>query len=49
MLWGLRGQNVFVDPARKLVLVNTSAGGLGDAGSGERLSLWYGVVDSVGR
>jgi CubicO group peptidase (beta-lactamase class C family) len=48
-LWGLRGQNVFVDPARKLVMVNTSAGGLGDAGSGERLSLWYGVVDSVGR
>ncbi|MBK6395574.1 MAG: serine hydrolase [Betaproteobacteria bacterium] len=48
-LWGLRGQNVFVDPARKLVTVNTSAGGLGDAGSGERLSLWYGVVDSVGR
>lgn len=48
-LWGLRGQNVFVDPARKLVLVVTSAGALGDAGSGERLSLWYGVVDSVGR
>ena len=48
-LWGLRGQNVFVDPARKLVLVNTSAGALGDAGSGERLSLWHGVVDSVGR
>jgi hypothetical protein len=32
-----------------LVLVHSSAGALGDAGSGERLSLWYGVVDSVGR
>ena len=30
------------------MLVVTSAGALGDAGSGERLSLWYGVVDSVG-
>ncbi len=47
-LWGSRGQNVFVDPARTLVTVNTSAGALGDAGSGERLSLWHGVVDSVG-
>jgi CubicO group peptidase (beta-lactamase class C family) len=48
-LWGLRGQNVFVDPARRLVTVNTSAGALGDAASGERQSLWHGVVDSVGR
>lgn len=47
--WGLRGQNLFVDPAKKLVFVNTSAGPLGDPGSGERLSLWYGIVDSVGR
>lgn len=49
VLWGLRGQNVFVDPASKLVMVNTSAGPLGDPGSGERLSLWYGVEESVGR
>jgi CubicO group peptidase (beta-lactamase class C family) len=48
-LWGLRGQNVFVDPARRLVTVNTSAGALGDTGSGERPSLWHGVVDIVGR
>jgi len=47
--WGLRGQNLFVAPAKKLVFVNTSAGPLGDPGSGERLSLWYGIVDSVGR
>ncbi len=48
-LWGSRGQNVFVDPARRLVTVDMSARALGDAGSGERQSLWHGVVDSVGR
>ena len=47
MLRGLRGQGVFVDPKSKLVMVHTAAGGVGDTGIGERLSLWFGVVDSL--
>ncbi len=49
MLRGLRGQNVFVDPQSKLVLVHTAAGDVGDSGMGERIALWNEVVKSLGK
>ena len=49
MLRGLRGQNVFVDPRSKLVLVHTAAGDVGDPGMGERLALWSAVVKRLGK
>ena len=47
MLRGLRGQGVFVDPKSKLVMVHTAAGDVGEAGMGERIALWSGVVKSL--
>jgi CubicO group peptidase (beta-lactamase class C family) len=49
MLRGLRGQAVFVDPESKLVLVHTAAGEVGDPTLMTLLTLWWGVVDSVGK
>jgi CubicO group peptidase (beta-lactamase class C family) len=49
MLRGLRGQGVFVDPRSKLVLVHTAAGEVGDPTLMTLLTLWWGVVDSVGK
>ena len=49
VLRGLRGQNVFVDPKSKLVLVHTAAGSVGEQGMGERLALWSHVVERLGR
>src|SRR4029077_14154996 len=39
MLWGRHGQNVFVDPKSKVVMVHTAAGDLGNTGLGERPAL----------
>ncbi len=47
MLRGLRGQAVYVAPKSKLVMVHTAAGNVGDSGTGETLSLWIGVVESL--
>ncbi len=47
LLRGLRGQGVFVDPKSKVVMVHTAAGDVGDLGMGERLALWFGVVDRL--
>ena len=47
MLRGLRGQGVFVDPKSKLVMVHTAAGDVGDPGMGERIALWFAVVDRL--
>jgi CubicO group peptidase (beta-lactamase class C family) len=48
MLWGLRGQGVFVDPKSKLVMVHTAAGDIG-VGIMERFALWSGVVKSLAK
>jgi CubicO group peptidase (beta-lactamase class C family) len=49
VLRGLRGQTVFVDPKSKLVMVHTAAGNVGDPGSGERVALWFGIVESLAK
>jgi CubicO group peptidase (beta-lactamase class C family) len=49
MLRGLRGQAVFVDPKAKLVMVHTAAGGVGEQGMGERIALWFAVVESLAK
>jgi CubicO group peptidase (beta-lactamase class C family) len=47
VLRGVRRQAVFVDPVRKLVMVHTAAGDIGDPGFVELLALWNGIVASV--
>jgi hypothetical protein len=47
MLRGLRGQTIHVAPKSKLVMAHTAAGNVGDSGTGETLSLWLGVVESL--
>lgn len=49
MLRGLRGQAVFVDPKRKVVMVHTAAGAVGGPGIGEIIALWSGVVETLGK
>ena len=49
MLRGVRGQAMLVDPKRKLVMVHTMAGNIGDPSFGELLALWSGVIESVGK
>jgi len=49
MLWGRHGQNVFVDPKSKVVMVHTAAGDTGNTGMGERLALWDAVVKNLRR
>ena len=39
-LRGIRGQAIFVDPSKKLVMVHTGAMGIG-SGYGELMALWY--------
>ena len=48
MLRGIRNQAVFVNPAKKLVMVHTAAEGIG-SGAGEMLALWYAVVKEFGK
>ena len=47
MLRGLRGQAIYVAPKSKLVMVHTAAGNVGESGTGETMSLWFGVVESL--
>jgi CubicO group peptidase (beta-lactamase class C family) len=51
MLWGARGQRIFVDPESKLVLVNTAVHRLSyDLGLVEECgALWSGLVRQLGR
>ena len=47
-LLGLRGQAIFVDPGRKLVLVHTAVReATGDAGGADLVALWRGVKRGV--
>lgn len=49
-LLGIHGQQVFVDPASGLVMVTTSVRPLPrDPGSAETFSLWYAVVEQLGK
>jgi CubicO group peptidase (beta-lactamase class C family) len=51
MLWGARGQRIFVDPESRLVLVNTAVHKLSfdpDLGA-ESNALWAGLVRQLGR
>jgi CubicO group peptidase (beta-lactamase class C family) len=51
MLWGARGQRIFVDPQSKLVMVNTAVHKLPfDLGSVEEgRALWSGLIRQLGR
>jgi len=47
-LLGVRGQAIFVDPARKLTLVHTAVRpDARDPGGAETMALWRGVLHSV--
>ena len=47
MLREIRGQPIYVAPKSKLVMVHTAAGNVGDSGTGETMSLWVGVMESL--
>ena len=49
-LLGIRGQTIFVDQARRLVMVHTAVRKLPvDPGTAETIALWRGVVRDLGR
>ena len=51
MLWGVRGQRIFVDPENKLVMVNTAVHKLPVdlAPLEEGGALWFALVRQLGR
>ena len=52
-LLGVYGQTIYVDPALKLVMVQTAANATAQAGAttlaGDRLAFWRGVVSHYGK
>src|SRR5206468_13011378 len=52
-LIGVYGQSIFVDPALKLVIVETAANATAEAGrngfGADRQAFWYGVVNHYGK
>ena len=46
-LSGFRGQNVYVDPKSKLVMVHMAAREDRDPNYRDQISLWYSVVDQL--
>jgi CubicO group peptidase (beta-lactamase class C family) len=49
-LLGIRGQTIYVDPSRRLVMVHTAARKLPvDPAGAEAVALWRGVVRDIGR